>query len=1114
MKKIFSLFSLIMIFFPLTIVSAQDNIDSLLRNSRMNIQKSTVQISQDSLHFKKASPQETPKAKAEQTKQSDLTPKSSDKVTDKISPEPEKQSDPAPKVPGKISGKITDGDDGSSLPGVSIAVQGSTIGTVSDMDGNFTLAVPPGKSLVFSYLGYKSQTVVVKENTPFLNISMAMDVVMLDEVVAIGYGTMKKSDLTGSIGSIKSEALKKAPAANITQALQGRAAGVTVNANSGQPGAAATVRIRGIGTLNNSNPIYVVDGIIVSDISFLNSNDIESTEVLKDASASAIYGSRGANGVVLITTKKGSEKEGKISLDAYFGVQNRWKKLDLMKSQEFARNLVILSMDQGQIDAFDNGKNFEGWLSEYRLGASHYPVIKSEENPDGFEYGKQETDWQDEVFTANAPVQSYNISFTGGDDKKQYALSIGYFDQEGTVIGSYYKRLTLRANTDYQVRKWLKIGETMSFMNSTSRNAPANNRSAGASVLTAALAMAPWDPTHYPAGSYNLNGDDISGRPAAASNFKNVTNPFSMLETIHPMDYNDRFVGDVHAVITPVEGLTLRSAASMDYDFQRKRTFSDQYEYSSYDKREKNTISSALLRYGTLIFENTATYAKTINKHSFSIMAGQTTEEWNYYKIENSGASILNPVRENWYLSQTTEDNTNPAVDEVDRTRMVSLLGRLYYNYADRYLLTVNFRADGSSKFPQHRWGYFPSAAFGWRVSSEEFMQNQNLFGNLKLRLGWGQLGNQASVGSGDFTQSINNTIYFSSYILGKDGNLARGASINTWVNLDGKWEVTEQWNAALDWAVLGNKLSGTIDFFRRDTKEMFLTVAAPAYIGNLFPTKANVGTVRNDGLELSIDYNAKFDNVNFTIGGNASFIQNKLVALNGGQKVYGDRVISDEGLALFTYYGYKYLGIYRSEDEIEEYLFKTTPETYQVGDAKYLDVNGDGKINDDDRVALGNPFPDFTYGLNLSVNWKNFDLSLFFQGVAGNEIYNAQRHQLEGPGNETVMSVDMRNMYSWATPGGTIPNPRNSVNFYTSSRFVEKGDYLRLKNLQLGYLVPASLTKKAQISRARFYISGSNLLTFTRYKGYDPEVGGDGSVDYGNYPQAQTIMVGVNLDF
>ncbi|MDR2432505.1 MAG: SusC/RagA family TonB-linked outer membrane protein, partial [Puniceicoccales bacterium] len=567
-----------------------------------------------------------------------------------------------------------------------------------------------------------------------------------------------------------------------------------------------------------------------------------------------------------------------------------------------------------------------------------------------------------------------------------------------------------------------------------------------------------------------------------------------------------------HLVITPVDGLTLRSAASMDYDFQRKRTFSEKYEYSSFDKRDKNNISSSLLRYATLIFEHTATYAKTIDKHSFSVMAGQTTEEWNYYKIGDSGASILNPVPENWYVSQATEDNTSPAADEVDRTRMVSLLGRLYYNYADSYLLTVNFRADGSSKFPNHRWGYFPSAAFGWRLSSEEFMQNQHVFENLKFRIGWGQLGNQASVGSGDFTQSIANDIYFSSYILGKSGNLAQGASVNTWVNPDGKWEVTEQWNAAFDWAVPGNKFTGTIDLFRRDTKEMFLTVSAPAYTGNLFPPKANVGTVRNDGLELALDYNAKLGDVDFTVGGNASFIKNELVALNGGQKVYGDRVISDEGLALFTYYGYEYLGMYRSNEEVGDYLYATTEGTYQAGDAKYRDVNEDGKINDDDRVALGNPFPWFTYGLNVSANWNNFDLSLFFQGVAGNEIYNAQRHQLEGPGNETVMSIDMRDMYSSANPDGTIPNARHLVNFYNSSRFVEKGDYLRLKNLQVGYTVPTNLTKRVQISRARFYISGSNLLTFTRYKGYDPEVGS--GVDYGNYPQALTVMAGVNLDF
>ncbi|MDR1341721.1 MAG: TonB-dependent receptor [Prevotellaceae bacterium] len=1029
-----------------------------------------------------------------------------------------------------VSGTVKDVD-GKPVVGASVVVKGTTTGASTGVDGGYSLQAPADAVLVFSFIGMVAAEELVGSRSR-IDVTLAEDTQELGEVVVVGYGVMKKSDLTGAVASVKADALQKTPASNLTQALQGRAAGVTVNANTGQPGAAATVRIRGTGTLNNSDPIYVVDGIIVGDISFLNANDVESTEILKDASSAAIYGSRGANGVVIITTKKGKENEGKISFDSYVGFQSRWRKLEVMDSKEFARAMVMIN-DVNEEKYWFRERGFSYWLSAYRLPSSspYYPVIYNNwsggnpaPQPGTFDYSAQETDWQDEVFVANAPIQSYNISFSGGDSKRKYALSAGYFDQEGTIIGSYYKRLTLRANTSYQIRKWLNVGETMTYMTSGARNAPNNSGSAGASVLTAALAMAPWDPTHYPAGTLSSLGGDIGGQPAAASNFKNVTNPFSMVETSHPQDYTDRFVGDVHLTLTPVEGLSIRSAVSMDFSLVSNRSFSEKYEYSGYDKRDKNFLSSSLTRYYTLIAENVATYAKTLGQHSFSLMAGQTTEEYNYYNLGNSGSTILNPVESNWYLSQTTDDNTNPAGDGVDRTRMLSLLSRLHYTYSDRYLLTVNFRADGSSKFPENRWGYFPSAALGWRIGRESFMEGVSFLDDLKLRLGWGQLGNQSSVGSSDFVQTVNTGMYFASYILGagnpsiqpggyvSDGQQqALGSSINTWVNKNGKWEVTEQWNAAVDWSVLRQKLSGSVDVFRRDTKEMFLFISAPAYTGNLFSPKANVGTVRNEGVEILLEHQNSFGGLSYNLSGNASFISNKLVALNGGYPVYGDRVVSDEGLPLFTYYGYEYLGIYRSDEEAASYLYSQA-NTYHAGDAKYRDVNGDGKINDDDRVDLGNPFPWLTYGLNASMDYRGFDLQLFFQGVYGNELYNAQREQLEGPGNETVMSVNMRNAWTASNHNGNIPEPRNRINFYTSSRFIESGAYLRLKNIQLGYTVPKSWTQRVKVERLRVYVSANNLLTFTSYTGYDPEVGS--GVDYGNYPQARTVMFGVNLDF
>ena len=1021
----------------------------------------------------------------------------------------------------QVSGVVTDADDGSSLMGVSISVQASNIGTITDMDGKFSLNIPNGKSLVFTYLGYKEQVVAVKSNAP-LNVRMRVDSQMLDEVVAIGYGTMKKSDLTGAISSIKADALKKTPASDLSQALQGRAAGVTVNSNTGQPGAGAEVRIRGIGTVNNSNPLYVVDGVMVGDISFLSPNDIESTEILKDASATAIYGSRGANGVILVTTKHGKEGKSQISYNSYIGTQNRWRKLDLMKRDEFADLIVKLRNARVEQDIYNN-LGFSDWLKAYRLGSEiYYPV--------DFDYSQQETDWQDEVFNSNAPIQNHSLSITGGSDKNTYAISTSYFNQEGTIIGSDYERLTIRLNTSFKVRDWLKVGENLSFSNSRGRNAMNNNSSPGASVLSAALAMAPWDPTHYPNGVVNNEGKDLSGQIAASSNFKNVTNPFSMVQNSHPEDISERWVGNVFMELTPIKHLTLRSDLSLDVANNRHGLYKDSYEYSSYDKADKNFLEKSMSRYATMLVENTLTYAREIGKHNFSAMVGQTTEEYNYNSISGSGAKILNPVETNWYLSQTTVDRTN-AGEGVSRTRRFSLLSRLFYSYSSRYMATVNFRADASSMFPQNLWGYFPSTALAWRISEEAFMKDYSLLDNLKLRAGWGQIGND-KIGGDSFTLKVFNTgPTFADYPLGLNQELQTGATVLTWVNSGGKWETTEQLNVGLDFGFMKGLLSGTIDLYQRDTKEMLLGVKAPAHVGNRYDAVKNVGTVTNKGLEIALDHSYNIGKVNYSIGGNVSFVSNELTALNGGNPVYGDVTISNEGLPLYTFWGYKYEGIYKSDTEAWQHLYSYADIDelpYHAGDAKFADLSGpegkpDGKIDDYDKTNIGNPFPWLTYGINLSANFYNFDVAMFFQGVYGNEIYNQVRVRTEGKGTEATLGTQMRNVWRTDNQNGNIPNPYgNSNNYTTSSRFVEDGSYLRFKNLQIGYTIPAKYTKKASIDRLRFYLSASNLFTITDYKGYDPEVGGGlytegrggGGVDYGNYPQSRTILFGVNLDF
>lgn len=1017
----------------------------------------------------------------------------------------------------RITGVVTSDEDGQPLIGVAVTVKGTFTGVTTDVDGSYSIALPKSGEavLVFSYLGYKNEERAVTAASTSVDVVMTTDAMMLDEVVAIGYGTMRKSDLTGAVTSVSAKQLTKTPAAGLDKALQGRAAGVTVNSSSGQPGAQAEVRIRGIGTVNDSSPIYVVDGVITSDINYLNPNDIASTEILKDASSTAIYGSRGANGVIIVTTKNGSrESKVNVEFNAYVGIQNRWNKLDLMGAQEFAEAQITMQGQASQINFYEKN-GFNSWLSTYKLGnAAFYPVVRSDKNPDGLDYSAIETDWQDAVFRKNAVIQNYHLAVSGGSEKTTYALSASFFDQQGTIIGSDYQRLTLRSNTTYTITKWLKIGENISFVTSEGRNAMNNDSSPGASILSAALAMAPWDPTRYPEGSVNAAGEDLSGRISASSNFRNVTNPLSMVEHSHPSDKVERWIGNIFLELQPVKGLTFRSEVSMDLANTNHRLFKDKYYYSDNDKADNNFLERSLSRAQTMRYDNVLTYNGEWGKHSLSAMVGQTTEQATYYSIGGSGDVINNPSPNNWYINQTTV-NRSEAGDSAWRTRMFSLLGRVHYTFDNRFLITLNFRADASSKFPENLWGYFPSTALAWRMSEEPWLRDSDILDNLKLRVGWGQIGNE-KIGSNSFTQVMFNTgPTFVDYPLGISPEMATGATVLTYVNTGGRWETTEQLNVGVDFGLWNGKLFGTLDLFKRDTKDMLLSVAAPAHVGNRYASTANVGTVRNMGLELTLGHYNTVGEVSYSIDGNISLIKNELTALNGGERVYGDRSICDVGMPLWTLWGYEYEGIYRTDEEALEHQYTQTALTIteHAGDARYKDQNGDGVINDDDLVGIGNPFPWLTYGLNLGLEWKGLDVSLFFQGVYGSEIYNAVRLRTEAKGTEATLSTTMRDVWSLTNSDGSIPNPwGSSRNFENSSRYVEDGSYLRLKDLSIGYTLPKKWTDKMHMSRWRFYVTASNLFTITKYSGYDPEV--CGGVDYGNYPQSRTVMFGTNINF
>lgn len=1014
-----------------------------------------------------------------------------------------------------VTGVVSLKDTGEPEPGVNVVVTGTTTGTITDFDGNFSLDVPSGKSITISYIGYKSQTLTPKESV--VTVVLEQDAEELDEVIAVGYGSMRKSDVVGSVSSISSEQLQKTPAANISQAMQGKAAGVTVNAASGQPGAPAEVRIRGIGSTSDSRPIYVVDGMILDDISFLSADDISAMEVLKDASATAIYGSRGANGVVLITTKKGG-KDGlaNISFNAYLGIQNNWKKLDLMNRDDMSSTLVGMQryQDGGQQQYDDYYKyGFNYWLKKYKLGNSiYYPV--------NYDYSQSETDWQQEVFKKNALIQNYHLSVDGGSEKGSYAFSVSYFNQDGTIIGSNYERLSIRLNSDYKPRKWLHIGEDLSFMYSGGRNATVNNPSPQSSILSAALAMAPWDPTHYPDGSVNNQGKDLSGMIAAGSNNPSVVNPFTMVEEFTPIDRAYRWVGGVYIEILPIEGLSIKSSINMDLCNSEHKMFKDTYDYSAKDKNTINFLESNMKRYLTLINDNIITYSRTIQKHSFSVMVGESWQEYSYYGIGGSGYNIANPSQNNWYLSSTTTEDyigstkvTRQVSDEAARTRMLSIISRAFYGYDNRYLITATFRADASSKFA-NPWGFFPSVALAWRINQESFLKSVEYLDNLKLRFGWGRIGNE-KVDQTAFTANMftNGPTFVGSVMGSGTQQILSGAALLK-NPTDGCWETTETWNVGTDFGFWNGMLSGTVEGFVRDTKDMLMQVSTPAHVGNLHMPWANVGLVRNAGVELTLEHRYRAtDNFTYSINGNLSYIKNTLLSKNTGDTMYGDRTIVEEGLPLNTFRCFNYEGIYRTDEEAAAHL-PNQPVAKHAGDAKYTDVNNDGKIDEKDYMTYGSPFPWLTYAFGFNAEFYGVDFQLSFQGVYGNQIYNALRERTEGDGTDCTLLNSMKNVWTKDNPNGTIPNPYGDAqNTATSSRYLEDGSYFRLKDAQIGYTLPKRITTKAHFNRVRFYVSASNLFTITKYTGYDPEVG-LGGVDYGNYPVATTFLFGVNLGF
>ncbi len=1026
----------------------------------------------------------------------------------------------------KITGKVTD-TKGATLPGVSIIVKGTTTGITTDINGSFSLSnVPKNAILQFSFVGMKSQEVPIGTQTT-INVVLAEETIGLEEVVAIGYGSMKKSDLTGSVSSVKTEELASIPVRSATEALQGKVAGVTITSTGGSPGSAPSVRIRGIGTVNGNDPLYVVDGFPQSDIGWLNQNDIASMEILKDASAEAIYGSRGANGVIILTTKKGvmsTNHKMNVNLDMYHGFQEITKKFEMMNAEEFIdyRNL-----------AYTNGTG-QAWVTPAEKQAMT-TFLK-----DNFG-STQGTNWQDEIFQT-APISNYNVSISNGTEKTAFYTSLGYMSQDGIVKESDFKRFSWRTTFDNQLTRWAKLSTNFSLVSQSRRNVVENTIYNG--TIFCALTADPVTPV------YRTNLKNV---PDYLSNLLltdkiDASNPYTFYS---PVFFNNRhnpvaqqavnkdnvwkdvtFRGGVNLDIDLTSWLKYKGTVNMSLYRANPEYFTPSYYIGAYQNDVDGSVGDASWLTNYTVIDNLLTVDKTYDWHGkqhTTFMIGNSVEMTNSSNFSATKTGIV------------TNDDSQKVIDAATKTAtatgiksdgyLVSYFGRLFQSWQDKYMLTATIRYDGSSNFDVgNKWGLFPSVSAAWSFAEENFIKN--IVGNSltrgKFRVSWGQIGNQAIDGGAyRSTYSLNSGYY----LYGSGFQLAGGKSYMG--NPDVKWETTEQTDIGADMGFFDNRLTFSLDYFYKKTKDMLLQVPLPQYLGYTNNPWANAGSIENKGIEFSLNYTGSIGELKYNLGGNLFSYANKVLSLGGGQPLYGvsegydNKTITktEVGQPVGYFYGLKTNGIFQSQDEINNYKNakggSVVQDKARPGDLKYMDVNEDGLISDADRTYLGSPFPKFTYGFNLGMEYKGFDVSMTFYGVHGNKIMNMKKLDLySGTAYYNAPKDLLTTAWSETNPSNTQfrITTDNSTNVQVSDWLAEDGSYLQLKNLQIGYKLPSSLLKKAFMQEMRIWVGGYNLFTITKYSGMSPEIG-DASpllngVDIAFYPQARQYLMGVSIKF
>ena len=1005
-----------------------------------------------------------------------------------------------PQQQKRVSGKVTDSG-GLALPGVSVVIKGTTNGTVTDADGEYSLSnLSSNITLQFSFVGMKTQEIIVGNQTN-INITMEEEAIGLEEVVAIGYGTMKKSDLTGAVASVRSDEMQTVKVISPDQALSGRIAGVQVTQQSSSPGGGVSISIRGGNSVNGDNdPLYVIDGFPVTSnnairsasdagvasyvspnsLSSINPNDIESIEVLKDASATAIYGARGANGVILITTKKGKSGAPKITFDAYYGVQQVTKKLHVMNAEEFAIFANEAASYEGDDDYFSN--------------------------PSALGEG---TDWQDLIFTT-APTQNYQLGVSGGHGKSTYYVSGNYFNQEGIIENSGYERYSLRTNVESEISNCIKVGVNLTASRSDNNIAMTEEGNGGArGAVRSALYFHPYLDVYKEDGTYTTMPEDALD--ALDASYK-VDNPVAVVNESKNEITGNRLLSNVYGQINLAKGLYFKTSLGADIDNQLFESyFTRNVKRGSNDGR----ATTQNKEYFSYLMENTLTYSKDISGgHQLEAMAGYTRQKENVKNQYMYNTNFLDDELENNGIGNGTRSG-GPSISAGElQWQLASWLGRVNYRFKDKYLLTVNFRADGSSRMGKNnRWGYFPSGALAWNMHNEDFIKNIDLIQYLKLRVSYGLTGN-TNIGSYKSIAGLSTTSYsfndteVTAYYL---GDLP---------NADLKWETTAQFDAGFDIGLFDGRISFTADYYEKNTSDLLLEVTLPESSGYSSALK-NTGKVRNRGLELALGATILKTSLSWETQINWSMNRNKVVDLGDSEPFFAgvddNSTYVEEGHPLGEFYGYKTDGIFKNQSEID-----ASVQTSAVpGDVRYINVNGDDSFDSDDRTWMGNPYPDFIFGWNNTFRYKNFSLTAFIMGTVGNDIFNitdARRTVMSGPVDLNMSYKRYKNRWSSENPDGTQPRAGWTAGIWPIDIGIEDGSYVRLKTLQFGYNVP--LKNISLIKSAFVYISGQNLLTITNYSGYNPEVNSMSEnnlvqgVDMGAYPLAKTYLLGIKVEF